>query len=91
MKFPLLLVFLSLLVFFLPQHAFSHSGGLASDGCHFNHKLGTRHCHRGKDGEKTNEVNCRGLHQGRLHSFFTPPATHHIRNGVDVPDDAMGL
>jgi len=38
MKFPLLLVFLSFLVFFLPQHAFSHSGGLASDGCHFNHK-----------------------------------------------------
>ena len=38
MKFPLLLVFLSFLVFFLPQHAFSHSGGLASDGCHFNYK-----------------------------------------------------
>ena len=36
MKFPLLLVFLSLLVFFLPQHAFSHSGNTAQiDGCHF--------------------------------------------------------
>ena len=53
MKYLLLLVFVYLLVFFLPHHAFSHSGGLASDGCHFNHKLGTRHCHRGKDGEKT--------------------------------------
>ena len=60
MKFPLLLVFLSFLVFFLPQQGFSHSGGLASDGCHFNHKSGTRHCHRGKDGEKTNEVNISG-------------------------------
>jgi hypothetical protein len=38
MRFPLLLAFLSLLIFFLPQHSFSHSGGLASDGCHFNHK-----------------------------------------------------
>jgi len=60
MKFSPLLVFLSLLVLVLPEEAFSHSGGLASDGCHFNHKLGTRHCHRGKDGEKTNEVNISG-------------------------------
>ena len=60
MKYLLLLVFLYLHVFFLTQHAFSHSGGLASDGCHFNHKLGTRHCHRGKNGEKTNEVNISG-------------------------------
>ena len=36
MKFPLLLVFLSFLIFFLPQHGFSHSGNTAQiDGCHF--------------------------------------------------------
>ena len=55
----LLLIFL-IHYTYLPEDAFSHSGGLASDGCHFNHKLGTRHCHRGKDGEKTNEVNISG-------------------------------
>ena len=36
MKFSFLLVLFSLLVFFLPQHAFSHSGNTAQiDGCHF--------------------------------------------------------
>ena len=36
MKFPLLLIFLSLIVFFLTQRAFSHSGNTAQiDGCHF--------------------------------------------------------
>ena len=43
------------------------------------------------DSQLSADSSCRGLHRGRSHSFFTPPATHHIRNGVDVPDDAMGL
>jgi len=25
--------------------AFAHSGGTDKDGCHTNHKTGTRHCH----------------------------------------------
>ena len=60
MKLPHLLIILSFLIIHSPKTSSSHSGGLASDGCHFNHKLGTRHCHRGKDGEQTDEVNISG-------------------------------
>ena len=60
MKLIHFLVFFSILIFHSPKLSLSHSGGLASDGCHFNHKLGTRHCHRGKDGEQTDEVNISG-------------------------------
>jgi len=27
--------------------ALAHGGGLAADGCHYDRKAGTRHCHRG--------------------------------------------
>ena len=60
MKLPHLLIILSFLIIHSPKTSSSHSGGLASDGCHFNHKLGTRHCHRGKDESPTNDVNISG-------------------------------
>ena len=60
MKF-LFLFTITLMVLFIPtKEVHSHGGGLTSDGCHFNHKLGTRHCHRGKDGSPTNDVNISG-------------------------------
>ena len=60
MKYHHFFAIVSFLLIHPTESTFAHSGGLASDGCHFNHKLGTRHCHRGKDGEISNEVNISG-------------------------------
>ena len=54
------LLILLLILKFLPQEIYPHGGGLASDGCHFDHKKGTRHCHRGQDGKVTDEVDISG-------------------------------
>ena len=54
------LIIILLILKFLPQEIYPHGGGLASDGCHFDHKKGTRHCHRGQDGKVTDEVDISG-------------------------------
>lgn len=30
-----------------PTPTYAHGGGLAADGCHYDRKAGTRHCHGG--------------------------------------------
>lgn len=39
--------FVIFLAVVLPQPAFTHPGGLNSQGCHNNRKTGEYHCHRG--------------------------------------------
>ena len=54
------LLILLLILNFIPQLIHAHVGGLASDGCHFDHKKGIQHCDRGQDGNVTNEVDISG-------------------------------
>ena len=39
------IVIASILFVFVSGFAYAHSGGTASDGCHEDHRTGTRHCH----------------------------------------------
>ena len=40
-----LIIALAATLSLLPLFAHAHSGGTDSNGCHMDHKTGTRHCH----------------------------------------------
>ena len=49
------------LLFISTSLAISHGGGLAADGCHFDHSKGTRHSHGSGDSSSTDgSVNISG-------------------------------